>query len=115
MLVESLEHKSYEEGMRELWLFILEQRRLRGDLIPLCTCLTGGWSPVGLPLLPGNSDRMRGHSLKLCQEKLRLDIRKNFFTEMVIRYWKGLPKEMVESLFLEAFKERLDMALNAMA
>lgn len=28
-----------------------------------------------------NIDRRRGHSLKLCQEKFKLDIRKKFFTE----------------------------------
>lgn len=37
-----------EEGLRELGVM-----RLRGDLVPLCNCLTGGVQP----LLPKNSDR----------------------------------------------------------
>ena len=57
---------------------------------------------------------MRGHSPKLHQGKIRLDIRKKFFTERVIKYWNGLPGEVIESPSLDVFKKRLNMALGAM-
>lgn len=60
------------------------------------------------------SGRTRGHSLKLHQGKFRLDIRRYFLTERVIRYWNGLARVVVKSLYWKGFKERLDVSVSAM-
>ncbi|KAK4816803.1 hypothetical protein QYF61_023490 [Mycteria americana] len=84
-LGKGLEHKADGERLRELGLFRLEKRRLRGDLITLYNYLKGGCREVGSVSSP-----------------------------RVGQHWNRLPREAIESPSLEVFKRRLDEVLRDM-
>ena len=114
-MLRGLQHLPYKDRLRELGLFSLEKRRLRGDLIAAFQDLKGAYRQEGSQLFERVDDsRTRGKGFKLKEGRCRLDVRGKFFTERLVRYLNRLTKEVVDAPSLEAFKARLDGALGSL-
>ena len=81
----------------------------------LFKCLKGAYSESGVGLFSlVMGDRTKANGLKLCQGRFRLDIRKNFFTEKVVKDWNKLPRAVVGSPPQMCLKSHLDVVLRDM-
>jgi len=112
-MFRGLEQLCYEERLRELGLFSLEERRLWKDRIAAFHYLKGACKKDGNKHFCRTCcDRTMGNGFKLKEVRFRLDIRKKFFTMRVDKHWNWLPREVVDAPSLETLKVRLDGALS---
>ena len=82
-----LSRLQYEERLKRLRLYPLEQRRLRGDLIETYKILTGKENVnPDLFFKRATTSNLRGNSMKLFNGRSRLVQRQNFFSQRVVNY-----------------------------
>ncbi|KAK4828502.1 hypothetical protein QYF61_026773 [Mycteria americana] len=96
------------ERLRELKLFNLQKRRLRGDLIGVYKYLMRGHEEKGARLFSVLLiDRTRGNVHKLKHKEFQLNTRKHIFFPPPVRVVKQhdrLPRDVVESPSVEILK-----------
>ena len=104
-MIEGLANLPYEERLKELGLFSLENRRLRGNLITVFQYLKGSYKEYGvLRFTRSHIENARGNRYKLYWERFHLNIRKKYFRVTTINHWNNLSRHVVESPSLEVFK-----------
>ena len=87
----------------------LETRRKRGDLIEAFKIIKV-FEDVNSKLffsLAINTAHQRGHELKIVKKGVKLNVRKNFFSQRVVNDWNILPKTVINKMF----SNRLDCHL----
>ena len=114
-MIRGMEHFLYKDRLRELGLFSLEKRRLRGDLIAAFQYLKGAYKQEGSQLFESvDNSRTRGSGFKWKVGRFRLNFRGKFFTMRAVRCWNSCLREAVDAPSLEVFKARLDGALGSL-
>ena len=62
---------------------------------------------LGLFFEIDNSNRTRGHTLKLKKGRVATDLRQHFFSERVVNTWNHLDAAVIEAGTINTFKSRL--------
>ena len=115
-MIRGLRAASYEGKLKELNLFSLEKRRVRGDLISAFRIMNGfdKIPPNMLFDFSENNRDLRGHSQKITKKHTRIDIRKFSFSQRVVNLWNNLPSDAVVCKSVESFKSHIDKHMSNM-
>ena len=111
-LIPEIRHRNYQTRLRELGLFSLETRRLRGQLIEVFKILRGFEKIDHRKLFTLSQNNTRNHGWKLELPRFRTTLVGNFFTYKVCDTWNRLPESVVNSDTVDQFKKRLDEVIG---
>jgi len=107
-MMHGCKEKPYEDRLSQLGLWSLEERRNRADLIEVFKMYHGlSKLSFGTFFEMCQSDRTRGHALKLVKHRSKTDLRQHFFSERVVNRWNRLDEDTVSATSLGVFKSRL--------
>ena len=111
-LIPSLRNKPYEDRLKELGMYTLEYRLLRGDLIEMFKIFSGrDRIDINRFFKLRENSGNRGHKWTISKPRCNTDLRKYFFSHRVVNSWNNLPDVVIESTSLNNFKNNLDKHL----
>ena len=104
-MILGLARLSYEERLKETGLYSREGTRLRGDIIEMFKIMKGRDKISADELFNRvDSDRTRGHNLRVKKRRVKTVARQGTFTQKVVNAWNGLPGKVVAAEKVEKFK-----------
>ena len=109
-MMKDLGGGSYEDKLKELDLFSLEKRRIRGDMITVFRIVKGFDKVDSSKFFRFRNLTWpnRCHSMQIVKQQFRTDVRKHFFSQRIINFWNRLPASVVDSKSITSFKSNLD-------
>jgi hypothetical protein len=111
-LIEECKGMHYEARLKFCNLTTLETRVLRADLLEVYKIMNKFEGLNEGDFFVRDKRGGRGHSLKLFQKRVRLDIAKFSFGNRVCTDWNHLPEAVVTAPSINVFKSRLDSYLG---
>ena len=112
-MIPRLRNKPYEERLKELNLFSLSKRRLRGDLIEVFKMFKGFDNlNVDDYLTVDRTHATRSNGYKIVGKRFTSNEAKHFFFNRIVNVWNGLPANIADCKTIETFKKRLDKHLE---
>ena len=112
-MIAGLQGRTYEEKLRELGMSTLHERRVKYDMVQTYKIIMG-IDKVDYSIwfsLVGQTQHMltrnTSYAKNIISYRPRTEIRKNFFSNRVVRTWNALPTELKEARNLNVFKQKL--------
>ena len=85
----------------------LQGRRETTDLVETYKLLNGHYKSNPENFFSNPNRQLRGHSSKLFVSRSKTEVRRNFFSNRVVKPWNKLPEDVVAAPTLDEFKQML--------
>ena len=108
-LIPEIRHLSYQDRLKNLKMYSLQYRRIRGDTIEVYKLMNGlvNSDPAAF-FTSAPHEATRGHHQKLYKQRSNTVLRSNSFSQRVVESWNSLPTSVISSSSITSFKIRLD-------
>ena len=91
-MIFGFEGMGYKERLKELGMYSVEGRFLRGDMIQVFKIFKSVDAIETNKFFTEDHEReTKGHNMKIRKRTCNLDIRKHSFSNRVVNFWNGLP------------------------